>query len=145
MKESYGKGPHTVHDIQYHFVWVTKYRYKILTGDIALRMRDLTRQTCEARDITILSGHVSKDHVHLHVSPPPGLAPSKIAQYVKGRSSRLIQQEFSHLRKRFWGRHLWARGYFCATIGKVTEKMITAYIDQQERPPSDDDFGVADG
>ena len=56
MKESYGKGPHTVHDIQYHFVWVTKYRYKILTRDIVLRMLDLTRQTCEARDITIISG-----------------------------------------------------------------------------------------
>ena len=145
MKESYGKGSQTVHDIQYHFVWVTKYCYKILTRDIALRMRDLTRQTCEARDITILSGHVSKDYVHLHVSSPAGLAPSKLAQYVKGRSSRLIQEEFPHLRKRFWGRHLCARGYFCATIGKVTEKMIAAYIEQQERPPSNDDFGVADG
>ena len=144
MNDSYGKGPHTVHDIQYHFVWVTKYRYSILTRDIALRMRDLIRQICEARNITILTGHVSKDHVHLHVSSPPGLAPSKIAQYIKGRSSRLIQQEFPHLRKRYWGRHLWARGYFCVTIGKVTEKMIAAYIEQQERPPSDDDFGVSD-
>jgi len=144
MNDSYGKGPHTVHDIQYHFVWVTKYRYQILTRDIALRMRDLTRQTCEARNITILNGHVSKDHVHLHVSSPPGLAPSKIAQYIKGRSSRLIQQEFPQLRKRYWGRHLWARGYFCATIGKVTEKMIAAYIQQQERPPSDDDFSVSE-
>ena len=117
MNDSYGKGPHTVHDIQYHFVWVTKYRYSILTRDIALRMRDLIRQICEARNITILTGHVSKDHVHLHVSSPPGLAPSKIAQYIKGRSSRLIQQEFPHLRKRYWGRHLWARGYFCVTIG----------------------------
>ena len=62
-------------------------------------MRDLIRQICEARNITILTGHVSKDHVHLHVSSPPGLAPSKIAQYIKGRSSRLIQQEFPHLRK----------------------------------------------
>ena len=96
MNDSYGKRPHTVHDIQYHFVWVTKYRYSILTRDIALRMRDLIRQTCEARNITILTGHVSKDHVHLHVSSPPGLAPSKIAQYIKGRSSRLIQQEFHH-------------------------------------------------
>jgi putative transposase len=144
MNDSYGKGAHTVHDIQYHFVWVTKFRYQILTRDIALRMRDLTRQTCEARNITILNGHVSKDHVHLHVSSPPGLAPSKIAQYIKGRSSRLIQQEFPLLRKRYWGRHLWARGSFCATIGKVTEKMIAAYIEQQDRPPSDDDFGVSD-
>ena len=144
MNDTYGKGPHSIHDIQYHFVWVTKYRYQVLKGEVALRLRDLTRQTCEARSITILNGHVSKDHVHLHVSSHPDLAPSKIAQYVKGRSSRLIQQEFPHLRKRYWGRHLWARGYFCATIGKVTEKMIAAYIEGQDRPPSDGNFGVSD-
>lgn len=144
MSENYGKGPHTIYDIQYHLVWVTKYRYRILTGDIAERARDLIRQTCEARNITILGGHVSKDHVHLHVSCPPELSPSKIAQYVKGRSSRMIQQEFPHLRKKYWGKHLWARGYFCATIGKVTEKMISAYIEQQENAPPKDVFKVSD-
>ena len=144
MSEEYRKGSHTVYDIQYHFVWVTKYRYKILKDDVALRARELIRQTCEARYITILNGHVSKDHVHMHVSCPPDLAPSKIVQYVKGRSSRLIQQEFSHIRKQYWGKHLWARGYFCATVGKVTEKMIAAYIEQQERAPSKDVFKVSD-
>lgn len=89
-KSMYGKGPHTVYDVQYHLVWVTKYRYHILTGEVALRGRELIRQTCEARSITILSGHGSKNHIHLHVSAPPELAPSKVVQYVKGRSSRLI-------------------------------------------------------
>ena len=144
MSEEYKKGPHTVYDIQYHLVWVTKYRYHVLKGDIALRAREIIRQTCEARNITILSGHVSRDHIHLHVSTPPELSPSKIAQYVKGRSSRLIQQEFSHLRKRYWGKHLWARGYFCASVGKVTEKMIVAYIEQQEKALSKDVFQVSD-
>ena len=144
MSDDYRKGPHTVYDIQYHFVWVTKYRYHILTGEIALRIRDLIRQTCEARNITILKGHVSKDHIHLHVSSPPELAPSKMAQYIKGRSSRMIQQEFPHLRKRYWGKHLWARGYFCASAGKVTEKMIAAYIEQQEKAPPKEDFTVAE-
>ena len=144
MSEEYKKGPHTVYDIQYHLVWVSKYRYHVLKGEVAFRARELIRQTCEARNITILSGHVSKDHVHLHISSPPELAPSKIAQYVKGRSSRLIQQEFPHLRKRYWGKHLWARGYFCATIGKVTEKMIAAYIEQQEKSPPKDVFKVSD-
>ena len=94
MSKEYRKGPHTIYDIQYHFVWVTKYRYHILKGDVALRVRDLIRQICEARNITILNGHVSHGHVHLHVSCPPEISPSKIVQYVKGRSSRLIQQEF---------------------------------------------------
>ena len=142
MSEEYKRGPHTVYDIQYHFVWVTKYRYAILKDDIALRVRELIRQICESRNITILNGHVSASHVHLHVSYPPELAPSKIVQSLKGRSSRLVQQEFPYLRKRYWGKHLWARGYFCATIGKITEKMIAAYIDQQEQPPRRDNFKV---
>ena len=144
MSEGYRKGPHTVYDIQYHFVWVTKYRYQTLKGEVAQRARELIRQTCEARNITILRGHVSKDHIHLHVSMPPELSPSKAVQYVKGRSSRMIQQEFPHLRKRYWGRHLWARGYFCATVGKVTEKMISAYIEQQEEAPPKDVIKVSD-
>ena len=144
MGEEYKKGPHTVYEIQYHFVWVTKYRYHILQGDVALRARELIRQMCEARNITILKGHVSEDHVHLHVSCPPDLAASKIAQYLKGKSSRLIQQEFPHLRERYWGKHLWARGYFCASVGKVTEQMIAAYIEHQEKAQSKDVFTVSD-
>ena len=142
MREEYKRGPQTAYDIQYHFVWVTKYRYAILKDDIALRVRELIRQICESRNITILNGHVSASHVHLHVPCPPELAPSKIVQSLKGRSSRLVQQEFPYLRKRYWGKHLWARGYFCATIGKITEKMIAAYIDQQEQPPRRDNFKV---
>ncbi len=138
----YRRGPHSIYDIQYHFVWVTKYRFEVLKGPVGVRARDLIRQTCEARNITVLSGHVSKDHVHIHVSCPPELAPSKIAQYLKGRSSRLLQKEFLHLRKRYWGKHLWARGYFCSTIGKVTEKMIRAYIEQQEKSLPKDVFSV---
>jgi putative transposase len=144
MGDKYRKGSHTVFDIQYHFVWVTKYRYQILKGDIALRTRELLRQTCEARGLTILSGHVSKDHIHLHLSCPPELSPSKIAQYLKGRSSRLLQQEFPALHKRYWGQHIWARGYFCASIGAVTEKMIAAYIAQQEEASSENVIKVSD-
>ncbi len=130
MSEEYKKGPHTVYEVQYHLVWVTKYRYHVLKDDVALRVRGIIPQTYEARNSTILSGHVSKDHIHLHVSTPPDLSPSKITQHVKGRSSRLIQQEFSHLRKRYWGKHIWARGCFCASVGKVAEKIIAAYIEQ---------------
>ena len=144
MTEQYRKGSHTIYDIQYHFVWVTKYRYHILKGDVALRAREIIRQICEARNITILSGHVSKDHIHVHVSCPPELSPSKIVQYIKGRSSRLIQQEFSHIHKRYWGQHFWARGYFCALIGKMTEKMISAYIENQEQKPPMKNFKVAE-
>lgn len=82
MSEGYSKGPHTVYNIQCHFVWVTKNRYHIPKADVGLRARELIGQTCEVRSITILGGHVSKDHVHLHASCPSELAPSKIAQYL---------------------------------------------------------------
>ncbi len=86
MSEEYRSGPHTVYDIQYHLVWVTKYRRPVLKGEVALRIRELVRQRCEARNITILSGHVSSEHIHLHLSCPSELAVRKIVQYLKGRS-----------------------------------------------------------
>ena len=128
----YTSGSHTVHDVKYHFVWVTKYRYKMLRGELAKRLRELIRQGCEARGITIITGSVGHDHVHLLLSCPTDLAPGKIAQYLKGRSSRLLQDSFPDLKKRYWGQHLWARGYFCATVGSVTDEMVREYISRQE-------------
>lgn len=138
----YRRGPHTVYDIQYHFVWVTKYRYHVLRGEVAERARELIRQSCMSREIKILKGHVSKDHIHLLVSCPPSLSPAKVMQYLKGRSSRLLQHEFPHLKKRYWGQHIWARGYFCATVGAVTQEQIREYIEKHDREPPLEDFSI---
>ena len=124
----YRYGSHTVYSIEYRFVWVTKYRYKVLTGDVALRVRELVRQTCDLFEIQILQGVVSKDHVHILVSSPPTMAPSEIMRRIKGRTSSKLFEEFPHLKKRYWGRHFWARGYFCVTIGQMTEEMIKDYL-----------------
>ena len=121
---------HVKYDIKYHIVWITKYRYKILSNDIGQRLKLLLIQTCQSRGITIISGHIAKDHIHILVSCPPSLAPAKIVQYFKGRSSRILQEEYPQLRKRYWGQHLWARGYFCATVGTITEEMIKEYIEK---------------
>src|SRR3954462_3471630 len=118
-------------DIKYHLVWITKYRYKILRGEAAERARDLIRQICHAREVAIIRGSISPDHVHMLVSAPAHLAPSKLVQYIKGRSSRRLQEEFPSLRKRCSGQHLWARGYFCAMVGAVDEDTIKAYIENQ--------------
>jgi putative transposase len=80
----YRYGSHTVFNIEYHFVWVTKYRYQVLKGDVALRVRDLVRQTCEAFEIRIIKSVVSKDHVHIFVSAPTTMAPSEIMRRIKG-------------------------------------------------------------
>lgn len=105
----YRQGTHTKFKIEYHFVWATKYRYHVLQGDLAERVRELVRQTCEQFEIQILRGVVSKDHVH---SAPPDISPSEIMRRVKGSVLRKIFEEFSHVKKRYWGRHFWGRGYF---------------------------------
>ena len=68
---SYRKGTHTTHDLKVHLVWVTKYRYHVLTQSVGLRSRELIRQICDTLDIVILKGRVSRDHVHLYISYPP--------------------------------------------------------------------------
>ena len=101
----YTRGSHTVHDIKYHFVWLTKYRYKVLTGKIAVRLRELLIQGCTARGITIIEGAVGYDHVHMLVSCPTDISPSKIAQYLKGRSKKLMRTT-SKLRETSFSRNL---------------------------------------
>ena len=131
---------HTVYNIEYHFVWVTKYRYQVLTGAISLRVRDLVRQTCEAFEIRILSGVVSEDHVHIVVSAPPNMAPSEIIRRIKGRSARKLFEEFSELKRQYWGKHFWARGYFCITVGQITEEMVKIYLEHHFEANPNDNF-----
>ena len=138
------KGSHTVYDIQYHIVWTTKYRYKVLRDKVAERLRELLKQGCAARDITIIRGSVGREHVHMLISCPPTLAPCKIMQYLKGRSSKMLQEEFPELKKRYWGQHLWATGYFCRTVGAVTDEMIKEYIEQQKDENIDDTFKITE-
>ena len=138
----YRYGSHTVYKIEYHFVWVTKYRYKVLQGDVGQRVRELVRQTCEAFEIRILRGVVSKDHVHILVSAPPEMAPSEIMRRIKGRTSSKLFEEFPALRKRYWGQHFWARGYFCATVGEINEEMIKEYLEHHFEPDPAKDFQV---
>lgn len=137
MKD-YRYGSHNIFDIRLHLVWVTKYRYPVLTAKRALRVRELVRQICEAHEVNILSGVVSTDHVHLYLSLPPQLTPSKLVMRLKGRTSRRIQEEFPELRKQYWGQHFWARGYFCVSAGNVTDDMIREYLAKHSEKPAPD-------
>jgi putative transposase len=138
----YRTSGHAIFDLKYHVVWITKYRYTILRGRVAERARNLIRQSCEARDVTIVRGAISPDHVHMLLSAPAQLAPAKLVQYIKGRSLRRLQDEFPELRKRYWGQHLWARGYFCASVGAVDEKTIREYIESQKWDEEDQGFKI---
>ena len=134
----YRHGAHTTYDLKVHLVWVPKYRKHVLIGEVAIRVRDGLRPIASEHELAILSGKVAKDHVHLLIAYHPRQDLSTLVQYLKGISSRILLQEFAHLRKKFWGRHLWARGYFAVSSGTITDEMIADYINEQEGEPLDD-------
>ena len=144
MKE-YRKGSHTVYQLRYHFVFITKYRKPVLRGDVGIKLRNLIREICKAHDIEIVKGHVRPDHVHLLLSVPPSMAPSRVMQSIKGKTSHHLMMEFRSIKKEFWGQHLWSRGYFVVTSGNVTDEVIAKYIEDQDvEPQDDDDFKVTE-
>ena len=138
MKQ-YRKGSHSVYDLKYHIVWITKYRKPVLGKEIGKRVRDLIWMICASLEVDIVKGNISRDHVHLLVSVPPTLAVSRLVQRMKGLTSRKLLQENRGLNKAFWGRHLWGRGYFVASTGNVTEEMIARYIEDQKDMERDQD------
>ena len=143
--QNYRKSAHTTYDLKYHIVWITKYRKKVLVADIATKLRELLREICKANEVEILKGHISKDHVHIFVSVPPHISISKLVQYLKGKSSRKLLGHFHELQKQFWGRHFWARGYFAASSGNVTDEVVIKYIEEQDLQDKDADFKIEGG
>ena len=129
----YDTGKHCVCYHRYHLVWSTKYRFKVLRGQIRLRVRDICRQVCRENEVDILRGVLSSDHVHMFVEIPPHVSVSDFVRRAKGRSSRKIQLEFEHIRKRYWGQRFWGRGYFSTTAGNITEDVIMGYLDRHIR------------
>ena len=119
---------HTVTRLTVHIVWVTKYRYKVLEGDIQRRCRGLIIQICDTEDIRILKGVVSKDHVHMHIEYPPSKSISELIRRIKGRTSRILQKEYTELRRRYWGKHVWGIGYGAWSTGNVTDKVVEEYL-----------------
>ena len=142
--QHYRKTSHSLYDIKFHIVWITKYRKHVMTGEVACRTRELIRQICKSNDVEILRGHISKDHVHLFVSVPPHISVSKLVQQLKGKSSRKLLSEFKTLSRQFWGRHLWGRGYFAASSGNVTDEVIMEYIKNQDLEREDGNFEIGE-
>jgi len=136
----YRKSSHAIWDVKYHVVWITKYRYKVLRGEIAVDTRDLLRQICEGREVVIVQGSVSPDHVHMLVSAPPQLAPAKLVQYMKGRSSQILRDELGDnicgledTFARAWAR--WTRRRSAST-SKVSNGKTLERTSRSPRPPS---------
>ena len=138
MSKYLRRGSHSVSVLTVHIVWSTKYRYKVLEGDIKVRCRTILIQICEAEDVRILKGVVSSDHVHIHVEYRPSQSISDIVKRLKGRSSRKLQEEFPELGKRYWGRHFWAIGYGCWSTGNITNEMVDEYLEHHRKSNDDD-------
>jgi len=137
------QGSHSVFQLQVHLVFCTKYRYRVLRGEVQERCRDLIRQVCDALDVRIIKGVVSGDHVHLHISYSPKHSVSEIVRRIKGRTARKLLQEHPALKKRYWGGHFWGVGYGAWSTGEITEEIVNEYLEHhrdRERPNGPENF-----
>ena len=131
-------GSHTVTRLRVHLVWITKYRYHVLKGEIQKRCRELLIQVCDSEDVRILKGVVSKDHVHMHIEYSPSKSISDLVKGLKCRSSRLLQKEFPELGKRYWGKHMWGISYGAWSAGNITDDLIQEYLKHHKNRPNED-------
>lgn len=106
----------------------------MLKGEIQRRCRELIIQICDSEDVKILRGVVSKDHVHMLIEYPPSKSISDLVKSLKGRTSRMLQQEYQDLKKRYWGRHFWAIGYGAWSTGNVSESVVEEYLEHHREP-----------
>ena len=142
MRHEQRRGGHTVSWLTAHVVWVTKYRYHVLTGDVQRRCRDLIKQICDAEDVRILKGGVSKDHVHMHIEYAPSKSISDLLKRLKGQTSRRLQEEYPVLRKKYWGRHFWAIGYGVWSTGNIRDEMVQQYLEHHRQPSNKDNDNI---
>jgi len=126
----YRRQSHATYDCRYHIVWVTKYRFRVIDKDIEIALKWAIKDICDWKDMVILEGAVKEEHVHLYLQIPPKYSISEAMKWLKGKSAERLLQKFPALKKQYWGRHLWARGYFVSTVG-ITDEIIRQYIQKQ--------------
>jgi putative transposase len=124
---------HTIYECKYHVVFCPKYRHRIFKGEIAEYARQQIYGLCKQKELLeVLELSTQEDHIHLLLSMPPKYAVSEIIGYVKGKLSLRLFQRYERVGKRYWGRHLWSRGYCVSTVG-LTEELIRRYVRDQEK------------
>ena len=128
--KNFKKLAHAVWKCKYHLVWCPKYRFRILKGDIGESVRDILKQLCEWKGIEILAGNVQADHIHLVLTIPPKHSVSDLVGFLKGKSAIKVFDMHPELKRRYWGRHFWAKGYCVSTVG-LDEEEIKKYVKSQ--------------
>ncbi|MEL6524827.1 MAG: IS200/IS605 family transposase [Chloroflexota bacterium] len=133
MTREFKKLSHSLYECKYHIVFCPKYRYRILKGDIGSYVKQEIYRLCNQKaDVEVLEANVQADHVHLVLVIPPKYAVSQLMGYVKGKLALRVLSRYPQLRKRYWGNHLWSRGYCVTTIG-LDEEKIRKYVTWQEK------------
>ena len=130
--EKYRRQSHTVYDCRYHIVFVTKYRFKIIDKEIEIALKWIIKEVCDWKETEIIEGAVREEHIHLYLQIPPKYSISDVIKWIKGKSAERLLRKFPKLSKQYWGRHLWARGYFVSTVG-ITDDIIRRYIQKQRK------------
>ena len=134
---------HTKWKCQYHIVFIPKYRQKKLFGRVRADLKDILKQLCLYKKVEIVEGAICSDHVHLCVCIPPKLSVSDFMGYLKGKSALMLYDKHPELESK-WNKSLWARGYYVATVGNITEDAIKQYIaEQSDESRKEDSEGAA--
>ena len=133
---------HTRWKCQYHIVFIPKYRKQVLYGQVREDIREVIRTLCKYKDVEIISGAVCIDHVHLCVSIPPKMSVSSFMGNLKGKSTLMIYDRHPEKQSK-WNKAFWARGYYVATVGNVTESAIKKYIKEQSEESQKEDSKAA--
>ena len=115
----------------YHIVWIPKYRKRILTGSLAVRLKELLKECAEVNKWEISELNIQLDHVHMIIQLRPNISVSKAVQLMKGGTSKVVREEFPELKEFLWGDSFWSDGYFAETVGKVDENMLREYVRNQ--------------
>lgn len=126
----YRKLSHVIYNCRYHIVWITKFRFKVIDKEIKTALKRSIKYTCDSKEIEIIVGAIGEEYVHLYLNIPPKHFISDCVKWIKGKSSEKLLKSFENLSNQYWGRHLWARGYFVSTIG-INDEIIKRYIEKQ--------------
>ena len=141
MSKQFRRLSHTLYECKYHIVFCPKYRYKILEGEMHEAVRqEVYRLVRQKEGIEVLEMNIQPDHVHMVIWMPPKYSVSNFMGYLKGKMALRLFNRFEHLSRRYWGRHLWSRGYCVSTVG-LDEEKILRYVKWQEKRDRDQDQG----
>lgn len=130
MKITKGRG--YVYSLRYHIVFCTKYRHKIITGELEAWLKDEFYSIAAVNGFEIIALETMPDHVHLLVDCKPQNYIPDIVKALKGNSARFAFKHFPGLKRKLWGGHLWNPSYFVSTISDITEQAIVDYISSQK-------------